>query len=138
MTPDTWTPARITHLRALWTEGLTATEIGRRIGVSKNAVIGKAHREGLASRPSPIAPRTDNGSAPIPRAARQRALHAVLPAVRLPMPQAAPKGRVAPCEWVLGVRPKWTKCDVPSVPGRLYCPAHCNAAYVSRVCEGVG
>ena len=37
-------------LRLLWNEGVTTAEIGRRIGVSKNAVIGKVHRIGLVPR----------------------------------------------------------------------------------------
>ncbi len=46
----TWTPERIEQLTQLWDEGVTTAEIGRRIGVSKNAVIGKVHRIGLVPR----------------------------------------------------------------------------------------
>jgi GcrA cell cycle regulator len=46
----TWTPERIAELTRLWEEGITTAEIGRRIGVSKNAVIGKVHRIGLTPR----------------------------------------------------------------------------------------
>src|SRR5258708_8765354 len=46
----TWTPERIERLIALWEEGVTTAEIGRRIGVTKNAVIGKVHRIGLIPR----------------------------------------------------------------------------------------
>ena len=46
----TWTPERIERLIALWEEGVTTAEIGRRIGVTKNAVIGKVHRIGLVPR----------------------------------------------------------------------------------------
>lgn len=49
-----WTEERVDQLTQLWIEGLSASEIGRRLQVSKNAVIGKAHRLGLPSRPSPI------------------------------------------------------------------------------------
>ncbi len=51
MTWDTTTDAR---LRKLWTEGLSTAEIGRRMGTTKNAVIGRAHRLGLPKRQSPI------------------------------------------------------------------------------------
>lgn len=54
MTDNPWTPERIEQLRALWAEGLSINEIGRRMKMSKNAVIGKAHRLKLAARPSPI------------------------------------------------------------------------------------
>lgn len=43
-------------LTRLWDEGLTTAEIGRQLGIKKNAVIGKAHRMGLPARPSPILP----------------------------------------------------------------------------------
>jgi len=49
-----WTPELIKDLKRLWKKGLTTVEIGNRIGMSKNAVVGKAHRLGLEGRPSPI------------------------------------------------------------------------------------
>ncbi|MCK8783218.1 GcrA cell cycle regulator [Roseomonas sp. NAR14] len=49
-----WTAEAIERLRALWAEGHSTAEIGRRMGVSKNAVVGKAHRLNLPPRPSPI------------------------------------------------------------------------------------
>ncbi len=49
-----WNDDVIVRLRGFWDEGHSTAEIGRRLGVSKNAVVGKAHRLGLASRPSPI------------------------------------------------------------------------------------
>jgi len=49
-----WTEELVARLRALWLEGHTTAEIGRRMGITKNAVIGKVHRLQLPSRPSPI------------------------------------------------------------------------------------
>lgn len=49
-----WSDDIIARLRALWAEGLTTAEIGRRLGISKNSVVGKAHRLDLPARPSPI------------------------------------------------------------------------------------
>jgi GcrA cell cycle regulator len=49
-----WNEETIRHLRDLWTEGHSTAEIGRRLGVSKNAIVGKAHRLDLDARPSPI------------------------------------------------------------------------------------
>jgi GcrA cell cycle regulator len=49
-----WDDETIRQLRALWTEGHSTAEIGRRLGVSKNAIVGKAHRLELDARPSPI------------------------------------------------------------------------------------
>ena len=48
----TWDNDRAEKLKALWNEGLTASHISKRLGgVTRNAVIGKAHRLKLYSRP---------------------------------------------------------------------------------------
>jgi GcrA cell cycle regulator len=50
-----WTEERIDRLKAMWSKGATASQIADELGgVSRNAVIGKAHRLGLDSRPSPV------------------------------------------------------------------------------------
>jgi GcrA cell cycle regulator len=50
-----WTDERIEQLRQMWQQGLTASQIADALGgVSRNAVIGKAHRLGLQARPSPV------------------------------------------------------------------------------------
>lgn len=49
-----WTPERIDELTKLWETGHSASAIGKILGVSKNAVVGKAHRMKLQARPSPI------------------------------------------------------------------------------------
>ncbi|HKR24273.1 MAG TPA: GcrA family cell cycle regulator, partial [Allosphingosinicella sp.] len=52
-----WTDERIDRLKELWSQGKTASHIADELGgVSRNAVIGKAHRLGLQSRPSPVKP----------------------------------------------------------------------------------
>ncbi len=52
-----WTDERIDTLRRMWEGGSTASQIAEELtGVSRNAVIGKAHRLGLQSRPSPVKP----------------------------------------------------------------------------------
>jgi GcrA cell cycle regulator len=62
-----WTDERIERLRAMWTEGKTASQIAEELGgVSRNAVIGKAHRLGLDSRPSPVKPGEDKAAAVAP------------------------------------------------------------------------
>jgi hypothetical protein len=53
----TWTPDRVERLTQLFEEGLPTAEIGRRLGLTKNAVIGKLHRIALAPRvTTPVAP----------------------------------------------------------------------------------
>ena len=51
-----WTDERIGLLKKMWKEGKSAAEIAKTLGkgVTRNAVIGKAHRMGLSGRPSPI------------------------------------------------------------------------------------
>ncbi|HEX6218553.1 MAG TPA: GcrA family cell cycle regulator [Sphingomicrobium sp.] len=52
-----WTDERIERLKKMWSEGATASQIADELGgVSRNAVIGKAHRLGLDARPSPVKP----------------------------------------------------------------------------------
>jgi len=49
-----WAEETIVRLRELWDEGHSTAQIALRLGVSKNAVVGKAHRLDLPARPSPI------------------------------------------------------------------------------------
>ncbi|QNM82770.1 GcrA cell cycle regulator [Sphingomonas sabuli] len=82
-----WTEERIERLKTMWHDGATASEIAEKLGgVSRNAVIGKAHRLGLESRPSPVKPGDDGSAAkaaPKPRAAKPA------PAAAKPAPKAA-------------------------------------------------
>jgi GcrA cell cycle regulator len=67
-----WTDERIDRLRELWSQGVTASQIADELGgVSRNAVIGKAHRLGLQSRPSPVKP-NEPASAPAPKAKAEK------------------------------------------------------------------
>ncbi|HEY4044310.1 MAG TPA: GcrA family cell cycle regulator [Rhodopila sp.] len=61
-----WDDETIRLLRDLWAQGHSTAEIGRRLGVSKNAIVGKAHRLDLDARPSPI--RRDAAKPPVDRA----------------------------------------------------------------------
>lgn len=78
-----WTDERIETLRSLWEKGLTASQIADKLGsVSRNAVIGKAHRLGLKARPSPV--KGDSDGTP-----RETAKKAAAPAAPKPKPEAA-------------------------------------------------
>jgi GcrA cell cycle regulator len=92
-----WTEERIERLKKMWHDGATASQIADELGgVSRNAVIGKAHRLGLEARPSPVKPgeekehRAPAASAPAPKAAP-----AERPAPR-PAPAAAERPAAAP------------------------------------------
>src|SRR3954463_9470821 len=56
-----WTDERVELLKKLWTDGLSASQIAAELGgITRNAVIGKVHRLGLAGRaksPSSATPR---------------------------------------------------------------------------------
>ena len=51
-----WTAERVEELTKLWATGLSASEIGRRLGITKNAVVGKVRRLDLAMRRAPAPP----------------------------------------------------------------------------------
>lgn len=52
-----WSEERTALLRKLWAEGLSASQIATQLGgVTRNAVIGKIHRLGLAGRATPSRP----------------------------------------------------------------------------------
>ena len=49
-----WTEKMVEDLKIMWKQGLTTGEIGKRLGVSNNSIVGKVHRLQLDARPSPI------------------------------------------------------------------------------------
>ena len=61
-----WTDQMVEDLKVMWKQGLTTAEIGKRLGVSKNSIVGKVHRLGLSGRPSPIKKKEDKVAAPAP------------------------------------------------------------------------
>lgn len=117
-----WNDERIEELKALWAEGLTTGEIGKRLGVSKNAVVGKAHRLGLQGRPSPI--KRDRQ----PRQATAAAKKGVDAKVRSVVDLS-----VHTCRWPIGDprEPGFHFCGEPSIPNKPYCAKHAAVAYVS-------
>ena len=85
-----WTDERIGTLRKMWEGGATASEIATELGgVSRNAVIGKAHRLGLKARPSPVKANEKKKATTAPKK----------PAAPAPKPAAEPRhdaGQTAP------------------------------------------
>ncbi len=89
-----WTDERIERLKELWSQGVTASQIADELGgVSRNAVIGKAHRLGLQSRPSPV--KANEPEAPAAAAEKPRAEPKAKAAASAPQPQPEPKAKVA-------------------------------------------
>ena len=95
-----WTDERIERLKKMWHDGATASQIADELGgVSRNAVIGKAHRLGLEQRPSPVKPGEEKemkkaAPAASPPTAKQaaRAEAQARPAAAPTSPSAAPTG----------------------------------------------
>ena len=84
-----WTDERIDRLKAMWANGSTASQIAEDLGgVSRNAVIGKAHRLGLESRPSPV--RAGEEKEKKAKATPASAAAAPKPAAPKPAPPATP------------------------------------------------
>ncbi len=85
-----WTEERIDRLKTMWTNGATASQIAEELGgVSRNAVIGKAHRLGLEARPSPVKPGEEKEHRAPAAAAAPKAAPAERPAPRAAAPAAA-------------------------------------------------
>ena len=82
-----WTEERIERLKSMWSEGSTASQIADDLGgVSRNAVIGKAHRLGLEARPSPVKPGEEKES---PKKAAKAAAPKTVKAPKAEPPAAA-------------------------------------------------
>jgi len=98
-----WTDERIERLKTMWTQGSTASQIAEELGgVSRNAVIGKAHRLGLESRPSPVKAGEEKekkaparAPAPAPKAAKPAAAPKAAPVAAEPREAAADEPRQA-------------------------------------------
>lgn len=123
-----WTDEKMSELRKMWDEGVPASAIAEKLGegVSRNAVIGKAHRLGLPARPSPV---KSADEAAKPKASAK------------PAPVAKPKRTSLlelsdkVCKWPIG-HPGETDfhfCGQPSNAGFPYCGEHCAVAYQAQM-----
>lgn len=134
-----WTDAKIDTLRRLWTQGKTANQISNMLGVTRNAVIGKAHRLDLTKRPSPIkygidTREFDNLPEPrrhrakprrlAPRPHRESDSRASLPKLA-PVPWLAKRVlAIGTCCWTDCNHAPWVFCGAASVNGSSWCADH--------------
>ena len=106
-----WTDKAVKTLCSLWSKGVPAREIGDRLGgISRNAVIGKAHRLGLSKQGG------GGGVESAPVIIRTADLTEKM------------------CRWPIG-HPNdddFRFCGEPSIPTRPYCNEHCFQAYRGR------
>jgi GcrA cell cycle regulator len=95
-----WTEERIDRLKKMWQDGATASQIADELGgVSRNAVIGKAHRLGLEARPSPVKPGDEKDHRASAASAPAAAPASKPVPVERPVPKAAaPAAEPAPAQ----------------------------------------
>ena len=149
MTTETWTQDRVEQLRTFLSAGLSCSQIANRIGVTRNAVIGKIHRLGLGpgrpvARPARVRPPRDRP----PRSAQRRLLRLVFaqpPCVAdVPAKPAAEPIAVASvqpcsllelarnqCRWPINdpADADFAFCGNDAVAGLSYCAGHARLAY---------
>jgi GcrA cell cycle regulator len=100
----TWTPERVERLAELFNQGLPTAEIGRRLGLTKNAVIGRLNRNAMTRRVAP------------PKPPRRNVFEFAGPS----------------CLWPHG-HPSDTNfhfCGARPLPGKPYCAEHAALAYI--------
>lgn len=119
-----WTEERIDKLTRMWEGGSTASQIAEELGgVSRNAVIGKAHRLGLKARPSPVKSNDRHEEAtpaPVQTAPTPRPAPVEPPAPRVsapaPAPRPAPAAPVAAPPAPVAAAPAAPSGDAPAAP----------------------
>ena len=144
-----------------WIKGdLSASEMARELGISKSAFVGKAHRLGLPSRPSPIKrgprqPRKNKNNG-VPRVGKVSIITATFdnpvtgrkgdsPTSPLYIPKVNPLPVVMPilsipkreqgarqCEWLDGNRPNYKRCEGEAVGKKSYCTEHNKLAFINK------
>jgi hypothetical protein len=133
-----WTDERVELLKELWRiKGLSTSRIGVQLGgLSKNAVIGKAHRLKLEPRQSPIKPR-GSGTRPKTKRGMRKATLAKLQRTLALERNGTPawsavygdqNGSGGRCSWLkddLSTK-KPRICDQPAERG-IYCERHSGA-----------
>lgn len=137
-----WTDERVDILKKLWGEGRTAAEIAKELGgVTRNAVIGKAHRLKLSGRASPIQqsvkkPANNPGVKPV--TAEKKVQKKAPPMTPVMSENDAKRERISltdleagQCRWPLGdPREKdFGFCGCTAVASLPYCDEHAQAAY---------
>lgn len=136
-----WTPDLMDLLRKYWAEGKSASTIARLLGngITRNAVIGKASRLGLARRaPSPVnrAPRGPRIGKPSLAVAASNG--SIPPPLRLVLSEPPSDKRCTifdlsakTCRWPIGhpKEPDFCFCGHAPREGSPYCEYHARRAY---------
>ena len=139
-----WDDDNVKRLKDLWDQGLPTAQIGKLLGFTKNAVVGKAHRIGLERRPSPI-----RRTAIKPD--RKKARSPVMPKLNFEnklIQEKGPETKILQtnpsvknifstnpkrgCEWPVGHpdEPTFHFCGKDRFDEKPYCLEHCAVAYI--------
>ena len=139
-----WNDDNVSRLKELWDQGLPTAQIGKLLGFTKNAVVGKAHRIGLERRPSPIRrsaakPDRKKARSPVmPKLTFESILseektyipeiNSFTPSIKNVFANSIKRG----CEWPEGHpdEPEFYFCNKERFEDKPYCLDHCSVAYV--------
>ena len=142
-------PGEVERARALWERGgLSASAIGRALGVTKNAICGLKNRQGWEQRESPIQSGAVRKDVSVRQ--KQRRIQAIRAervslsplasiAIVLPVevakkkpepPKKAPRPNARQCEYLFGDKP-FVRCTNKAWPGYPYCRECAQRAYVN-------
>ena len=152
-----WNDERVDALKKLWADGLSASQIaGRLRGVTRNAVIGKVHRLGLAGRATTSRMKSHRPRVRTAQAAKRGLMRArpagignsplkslyladtepyVPPAEELVIPLNERKYiqtlTESCCRWPIGdpQQPDFHFCGKNKIPGLPYCEVHARRAF---------
>jgi GcrA cell cycle regulator len=121
-----WWGERIELLKALWRKGLSASEIGSELGVSRNAVIGKLHRiEGYTPEPHRPPPRKPPPPVWKPPPPPKRRVVINVPFLNLTLDEL----KRGVCHYPHGDRVPYRFCGAPVKEGSAYCRLHHRIAH---------
>ncbi len=143
-----WTEDRVSILKKLWGDGHTAAEIAKQLGgVTRNAVIGKAHRLKLSNRVSPIQQNKKAANKNVERkdlkktkvsSVKTSSTASYVDAVEKPVEAVIPDNlhsllelKPRMCRWPSG-DPKEKEfgfCGEKTISGIPYCEEHAKLAY---------
>jgi GcrA cell cycle regulator len=138
-----WNDTNVARLKELWDQGLPTAQIGKLLGFTKNAVVGKAHRIGLERRPSPIrrtAVKPDRKKARSPivptlnfEASKEEIIEKTKHQAFQPVVKNLFKSQTKrTCEWPEGHPDEsdFKFCGKDRFEDKPYCIDHCAVAYV--------
>ena len=132
--PAAWmTPDGLELARDLWDEGLSAAAIGTRVGCSKDAVLGYAHRNGWPPRQvaerAPQKPHRSRNAPPTRKSPRRDP-----DKLRVgcePQPLGLPTTAFRGCQWIEGTdRKTWRFCEAPVASTGAWCQVHRAMVYI--------